>query len=50
VPLRLYFREGRAKVELAVARGKQMHDKREATKKADAEREIQRALARRRRD
>jgi SsrA-binding protein len=50
VPLRLYFKEGRAKVELAVARGKQMHDKREATKKADAEREIQRALARRRRD
>jgi SsrA-binding protein len=50
VPLRLYFKDGRAKVELAVARGKQMHDKREATKKADAQREIQRALARRRRD
>src|SRR5262245_31074263 len=50
VPLRLYFKDGRAKVELAVARGKQMHDKREANKKADAEREIQRAIARRRRD
>jgi SsrA-binding protein len=50
VPLRIYFKEGRAKVELAVARGKQMHDKREATKKADAEREIQRAIAHRRRD
>jgi SsrA-binding protein len=50
VPLRMYFKEGRAKVELAVARGKQLHDKREATKKADAQREIQRAMARRRRD
>src|ERR1700730_12586293 len=30
VPLKLYFKEGRAKVELAVARGKQMHDKRES--------------------
>src|ERR1700687_664518 len=36
VPLQLYFKEGRAKVEVAVARGKQMHDKREAKKKADA--------------
>src|SRR3954469_21173814 len=34
VPLRLYFKEGRAKVELAVARGKQVHDKRESLKKA----------------
>jgi SsrA-binding protein len=50
VPLRIYFKDGRAKVELAVARGKQLHDKREATKKADAQREIQRAMARRRRD
>ena len=44
VPLRMYFREGRAKVEIAVAKGKQLHDKREAKKKADARREIQRAL------
>ena len=49
VPLRIYFKDGRAKVELAVARGKQMHDKREATKKADAQREIQRAMTQRRR-
>jgi SsrA-binding protein len=49
VPLRLYFKDGRAKVEIAVARGKQMHDKREAHKKADAEREIARAMAHRRR-
>jgi SsrA-binding protein len=49
VPLRLYFRSGRAKVELAVARGKQAHDKRQAARKADADREIRRALADRRR-
>ena len=48
VPLRLYFRNGRAKVEIAVARGKQHHDKREAQKKADAQREIRRALSERR--
>jgi SsrA-binding protein len=48
VPLRLYFKEGRAKVELAVARGKQQHDKREAKKKADAQREIRRAMTDRR--
>lgn len=44
VPLKMYFREGRAKVEIAVAKGKQLHDKREAKKKADAQREIQRAM------
>jgi SsrA-binding protein len=49
VPLRMYFREGRAKVELAVAKGKQSHDKRETLKKADARRQIDRALAARRR-
>ena len=49
VPLQMYFKHGRAKVELAVARGKQMHDKREAKKKADAQREIRRALSDRRR-
>jgi SsrA-binding protein len=49
VPLRLYFRRGRAKVELAIARGKQLHDKRETLKKADAQRDIRRALANRRR-
>jgi SsrA-binding protein len=45
VPLRLYFKNGRAKVELAVARGKQHHDKREALKKADAQREMRRAMS-----
>src|SRR5262245_44939636 len=45
VPLQIYFKDGRAKVELAVARGKQLHDKREAKKKAEAQREIKRATA-----
>ncbi len=48
VPLRMYFREGKAKVELAVAKGKQAHDKRESLKKADAKRDIDRAMASRR--
>ncbi len=49
VPLRMYFKEGRAKVELAVARGKQTHDKRESQKTAEAQREIRRHMADRRR-
>jgi SsrA-binding protein len=49
VPLRMYFKDGVAKVELAVAKGKQAHDKRESLKKADAKREIDRAMATRRR-
>jgi SsrA-binding protein len=49
VPLRMYFKRGLAKVELAVARGKQLHDKREAKKKADAQREIRRAMSSRHR-
>ena len=49
VPLRLYFKEGRAKVELAIARGKQLYDKRQSQKKADAQREIRRSISERRR-
>jgi SsrA-binding protein len=49
VPLRMYFKNGRAKVELAVGRGKQLHDKREAAKKVDAQKEIRRAMSERRR-
>ena len=49
VPLRMYFKNGRAKVELAVCRGKQLHDKRQSQKKADAQREIRRALSDRKR-
>ena len=48
VPLRMYFKDGRAKVELAVGKGKQTHDKRESLKKTDAKRQIDRALASRR--
>ena len=47
VPLRMYFKEGRAKIELAIAHGKQMHDKREALKKADAQRDIRRTMSER---
>ena len=49
VPLKLYFKEGRAKVEIAVARGKQAHDKRQDQKKAEAQRDIRRAMTDRRR-
>ena len=49
VPLRMYFREGEAKLELAVGKGKQVHDKREALKDADAKRQIAREMATRRR-
>ncbi len=47
VPLRLYLKDGWAKVELALARGKKLYDKREAIRKRDIEREIDRALRRR---
>ena len=47
VPLRMYFKLGLAKVELAVAKGKQQHDKRQDLKKADAQREIRRAMSQR---
>ncbi|HZY88791.1 MAG TPA: SsrA-binding protein SmpB [Gemmataceae bacterium] len=49
VPLKIYFKGSHAKVELAVARGKQLHDKRQSQKKADAQREIRRAMSERRR-
>src|SRR5262249_46556178 len=49
IPLRMYFKNGRAKVELAVGRGKQLHDKRQALKNADAQREMRRAMSQRRR-
>ena len=44
VPVRLYLNHGLAKLEIAVARGKNLHDKRETAKKRDAQREIQKAL------
>ncbi|HSB53050.1 MAG TPA: SsrA-binding protein SmpB [Gemmatimonadales bacterium] len=47
VPLELYFRNGVAKVKLALGRGKKQHDRREDLKKRDAEREVARALSQR---
>jgi SsrA-binding protein len=47
VPLALYFKDGRAKVEIALARGKKTHDKRQALAERQAGREIERALGRR---
>lgn len=44
VPTKMYFKEGRAKVELGLARGKERHDKRESIRKAESKREIDRAL------
>jgi len=47
VPLSLYFTDGKVKVELALARGKQAHDKRQDLARRDAEREVIRELGRR---
>jgi SsrA-binding protein len=44
VPLKLYFKRGRVKVELGLARGKQQHDRRHDIAKRDADREMRRAL------
>jgi SsrA-binding protein len=48
VPVRLYFKHGLAKAEIAVARGKKTHDKRQATARRDAERSMRQELGRRR--
>lgn len=44
VPLSLYFKNGRAKVELGLARGKRVYDKRQTLKRREQEREIERAV------
>jgi SsrA-binding protein len=49
IPLGIYFKDGRAKVEVGLARGKQAHDKRQSLKAADAKRAIAQHLAERRR-
>ncbi|MGD1276636.1 MAG: SsrA-binding protein SmpB [Tepidisphaeraceae bacterium] len=43
IPLAIYFKKGLAKLELGVARGKQEHDKREAIKRKEQDRELRRA-------
>ena len=48
MPTRIYFKDGKVKVELALARGKEKGDKRRDAAKRDAEREMQRALKSRR--
>jgi SsrA-binding protein len=49
VPLQVYFKDGKAKVELGLAKGKTSYDKRETIKERDHEREMERAVARARR-
>lgn len=46
IPLSIYFKDGRAKVELALARGRKTYDKREVLARRDAEREAARAMSR----
>lgn len=46
VPLRLYFKDGHAKVELALARGKKLYDKRSAIREREVRREMERAIRR----
>ena len=48
VPLSLYFKDGKAKIELGLARGKRSYDKRQDLAKRDAAREVDRELRRRR--
>ena len=44
IPLSVYLKEGRMKLELGLCKGKQLHDKRDDMAKKDAQREIQRAF------
>jgi SsrA-binding protein len=46
VPLKMYFKEGRAKLLLGICRGKQRQDKRDAMKKREVQRDINRAMRR----
>jgi SsrA-binding protein len=47
VPLELYFKQGRAKLRIALAKGKKLHDKRQDARKRDAERDMARAFRKR---
>lgn len=49
VPLKIYFKDGRAKLEVALVKGKKLHDKREAIKKRDVSMEMKKSLQRSRR-
>jgi len=48
VPLKIYFKKGRAKLEIALVKGKKTHDKREAIKKRDADAQLRSTLRRNR--
>ena len=47
IPLAIYWKNGKAKLELGVARGKQQHDKRQSIRKKEQDREIRRAMSQR---
>jgi len=47
VPLKMYFKQGRAKVLMGICRGRKLHDKREKMKSAAVKRDIERAMRRR---
>ena len=47
VPTRVYLKEGRAKLEIAIGKGKKLHDKRQAIAQREAEREMERQMQRR---
>jgi SsrA-binding protein len=47
VPLKVYLKDGRAKLEIAIGKGKKLYDKRESIARRDAEREMERQLRRR---
>jgi SsrA-binding protein len=49
IPLKIYFREGRAKCELALGKGKKFHDRRESERRKEAKREADEAIYRSRR-
>ena len=44
IPLKIYFKDGRIKIEIALCKGKKAHDKRESIKKRDVDRETQNAM------
>jgi len=46
IPLRLYLKKGKVKLELGIARGKKLYDKRDSKKEADAKRQMDRAMSR----
>jgi SsrA-binding protein len=50
IPLRVYFKDGKVKVELGLAKGKKLYDKREDIRRKEADAEAQRAMKRRKKE